>query len=111
METTDIKKFENRTKNAIRLLAFLEAKKGKETELERILLDLIPPTLKEPGNIAYVPHKSIENPRAFMFDELWENEKAIEEHFKQPHMTNLIEKLNPLLARPLELKRYHEIVL
>ena len=111
METTDIKKFENKTKSAIRLLAFLEAKEGKETDLERILLDLIPPTLKEPGNIAYVPHKSIENPRAFMFDELWENEKAIEEHFKQPHMTNLIEKLNPLLARPLELKRYHEIIL
>jgi quinol monooxygenase YgiN len=111
METTDIKKFENRTKSAIRLLAFLEAKEGKETELERILLDLIPPTLKEPGNIAYVPHKSVENPRAFMFDELWESEKAIEEHFKQPHMTNLIEKLNPLLTRPLELKRYHEIIL
>ncbi len=53
----------------------------------------------------------MENPRAFMFDELWQNEKAIEEHFKQPHMTNLIEKLNPLLARPLELKRYHEIIL
>ena len=111
METTNIKKFENRIQSAIRLLAFLEAKEGKETELERILLDLIPPTLKETGNIAYVPHKSVENPRAFMFDELWENEKAIEEHFKQPHMINLIEKLNPLLARPLELKRYHEIVL
>jgi quinol monooxygenase YgiN len=111
METTNIKKFENRTKSAIRLLAFLEAKNGKESELERILLDLIPPTLNEPGNIAYVPHKSVENPRVFMFDELWVNEKAIEEHFKQPHMTNLIDKLNPLLARPLELKRYHEIVL
>ena len=111
MKTTDIKKFENRTRNAIRLLAFLEAKEGKETELERILLDLIPPTLRELGNIAYVPHKSVENPRSFMFDELWKNEKALEEHFEQPHMINLIEKLNPLLARPLELKRYHEIVL
>jgi quinol monooxygenase YgiN len=111
METTDIRKFENRTKSAIRLLAFLEAKEGKETELERILLDLIPPTLKEPGNIAYVPHKSVENTRVFMFDELWEDENAIEEHFKQPHMINLMEKLNPLLEKPLELKRYHEIVL
>ena len=52
METTNIKKFENRTKNAIRMLAFLEAKEGKDSELERILLDLIPPTLREPGNIA-----------------------------------------------------------
>ena len=83
METTNIKKFENRTKNAIRLLAFLEAKKWKELELERILLDLIPPTLQEPGNIAYVLHKSVENPQVFMFDELWVDEIAIEEHFKQ----------------------------
>jgi quinol monooxygenase YgiN len=89
---------------------FLEAKKGKESKLERILLDLIPPTLKENGNIAYVPYKSVENPQAFMFDELWENEKAIEEHFKQPYMINLIEKLNPLLERPLELKKYYEII-
>lgn len=111
METTNIKKFENRTKNAIRLLAFLEAKKWKELELERILLDLIPPTLQEPGNIAYVLHKSVENPQVFLFDELWVDEIAIEEHFNQPHMLNLIEKLNPLLERPLELKRYYEIIL
>lgn len=111
IETTNIRKFESRTNNAVRLLAFLEAKDGKESELERILLDLIPPTLKEPGNIAYVPHKSLENPRAFMFDELWIDEKAIEEHFKQPHMVDLIDKLNPLLAKPLDLKKYHEIIL
>jgi quinol monooxygenase YgiN len=111
METTNIKKFENRSNSAIRMLAFLEAKKGKESELERILLDLIPPTLNEPGNIAYVPHKSTENPLVFMFDELWMDEKAIEEHFKQSHMINLIDKLNPLLERPLELKRYYEIIL
>lgn len=110
METTNIKKFENRTKSAIRLLAFLEAKKGKESELERILLDLIHPTIKEDGNIAYVPHKSLENPRIFMFDEIWENEKAIEEHFNQPHMINIIEKLNPLLERPIEIHRYREII-
>jgi quinol monooxygenase YgiN len=70
METPDIKKFESRTKSAIRLLAFLESKKRKESELEGTLLTLIPPTLNEPGNIAYVPHKSMENPRIFMFDEL-----------------------------------------
>jgi hypothetical protein len=46
METTNIKKFENRTKSAIRLLAFIEAKEDKETELERILLDLIPRHLR-----------------------------------------------------------------
>ena len=110
METTNIKKFENRTKSAIRLLAFLEAKNGKESELERILLDLIHPTIKEDGNIAYVPHKSLENPLIFMFDEIWENEKAIEEHFNPPHMINIKEKLKPLLERPIEIHRYQEII-
>lgn len=108
METTNIKKFENRTKSAIRLLAFLEAKNGRVRIRKN--LDLIHPTIKEDGNIAYVPHKSLENPRIFMFDEIWENEKAIEEHFNQPHMINIIEKLNPLLERPIELHRYHEII-
>jgi quinol monooxygenase YgiN len=46
-----------------------------------------------------------------MFDELWVDEKAIEEHFMQPHMHNLREKLKPLLEKPLELKRYYEIIL
>ena len=111
METTNIEKFQNRKKTAIRLLAFLEAKKGKELELETILISLIRPTLDEPGNIAYVPHRSLENPLFFMFDELWVDEKAIEEHFMQPHMHNLREKLKPLLEKPLELKRYYEIIL
>ena len=35
METTNIKKFENRPKNAIRLLAFLEAKKWKESVIRK----------------------------------------------------------------------------
>jgi quinol monooxygenase YgiN len=46
-----------------------------------------------------------------MFDELWENEKAIEDHFKQPHIINLIEKLNLFLERPIDIKRYREIIL
>ena len=109
-ENTNIKKIRNKNKNSIRIITFLEAKYGKESELERVLLDLIHPTIKEDGNIAYVPHKSLENPRIFMFDEIWENEKAIEEHFNQPHMINIIDKLNPLLERPIELHRYHEII-
>ena len=89
--------FKSRTKSAIRLLAFLKARKGKESELERILLNLIPATLQEPGNIAYVPHKSVENSQVFMFDELWIDEKAIEEHFKQPHMINLLREIKSII--------------
>jgi hypothetical protein len=62
METIDIKKFQNRTKDSIRLLAFFEPKKGRGQELEKILLELAKPTRKEQGNISYVRHRSTESP-------------------------------------------------
>jgi quinol monooxygenase YgiN len=46
-----------------------------------------------------------------MFDEIWEDQNAIEEHFKQPHMKNLEERINPMLEKPLELRTYYEIKL
>lgn len=109
MESTNIEKFRNRPKNSIRLLAFLEAKKGKGDELWKILQELIEPTLAEPGNIAYVPHRSVDNPDSFMFDEIWRDQNDIDLHFKQPHMHNLEEKLNPLLEKPLEIRMYSEL--
>jgi quinol monooxygenase YgiN len=40
------------------------AKNGLTSQLENILLNLIPPTRKEEGNIAYVLYHSIDNPNA-----------------------------------------------
>ena len=62
METTDIKKIQNITKDSIRLLAFFEPKKGRGQELEKILLELVEPNRKEQGNISYVQHRSTESP-------------------------------------------------
>ena len=62
METIDIKKFQNRTKDSIRLLAFFEPKKGRGQEQEKILLELAKPTRKEQGNISYVRHRLTESP-------------------------------------------------
>lgn len=109
METTNIRKFQNRPRNSIRLLAFLEAKKGKGDELWKILQTLIEPTLVEPGNIAYVPHRLLNNSDIFMFDEIWEDQKDLDRHFEQPHMHNIEERLNPLLEKPLEIRIYREI--
>jgi Antibiotic biosynthesis monooxygenase len=62
METTDIRKFQSRTADAVRVLAFFKAKPGKGRELEKALLTLIGPMRSEPGNIAYVLHSSTKTP-------------------------------------------------
>jgi quinol monooxygenase YgiN len=109
IETTDLAKFKNRTENSIRYLAFVEAKKGHGQQLMNILLTLVEPTRKEEGNIAFVPHFSIDNPDEILFDEIWIDKEGIDNHFKQPHMKDLFPKIEHLLARPVLLKAYREV--
>ena len=84
MNTTNIEKFETRTNKSVRLIAVHTAKKGYAEELEKLLLSVVEPTLKEAGNIAYVLHRSIDNPDELMFDEIWEDEQSLQSHLKQP---------------------------
>jgi quinol monooxygenase YgiN len=71
METTDIRKFQSMTDDSVMVLAFFRAKPGKGKELEKILQTLVAPTRSEPGNIAYVLHRSTRNPDELVFDEIF----------------------------------------
>lgn len=109
METTDIRKFQNRTSEAVRVLAFLKAKPGKREDLEQMLKTVIEHTRKEPGNIAYVMHRSIKNPDELMFDEIWVDMKSLEDHLKMPHMQSALPKMEALLEVPLRIETYSEV--
>jgi quinol monooxygenase YgiN len=75
----------------------------------KILLTLVKPTLDEDGNISYVPHFSFDNPDEILFDELWSDKEAIENHLRQPYMKDLLPRIQHLLAKPLVLKTYSEV--
>jgi quinol monooxygenase YgiN len=111
METTDIVKFQNRSNKSIRLLVFFEAKKDRSKELEEILIKVIEPTRKEPGNIAYVLHRSNDNPDELLFDEIWTDKEALEEHLKKPYIEDLDSNVEHLLANEIQLKEYSEILI
>jgi quinol monooxygenase YgiN len=109
METTDIRKFQSRTKDAVRVLAFFRAKQGKGKELEKILQTLVAPTRSELGNIAYVLHRSIKNPDELVFDEMFDSMKAFEEHAQKPYIKDLAQKIKHLVDSPVEVRTYSEI--
>ncbi len=109
METTDIEKFRNRTPDAIRVLAFLKAKPGRRRELEDILKMVIQATREEPGNIAYVMHRSTKDPDELMLDEIWVDMKALEDHLKMPHMQSALPKIKDMLDVPLRIETYSEV--
>jgi quinol monooxygenase YgiN len=110
IETIDLAKFKNRTEKSIRHLAFVEAKKDHGQELMNILFNtIVEPTRREEGNIAFVPHFSVDNPDEILFDEIWINKESINNHFKQSYMKDLFPKIEHLLAKPVVLKAYREV--
>jgi quinol monooxygenase YgiN len=109
METTDIEKFKARTRDSVRLLAFFHAKPGKIKELERMLLALVPLTRSEPGNIAYVLHRMDGDPDVLMFDEIWANREAIEEHTRKPYIQDMLNTVEELTTEPPRIELYSEL--
>ncbi len=108
-ETTGTKKLENRNEKPIRVLAFLEAKKGQGKNLMDVVLEVVEPTRKEEGNLSYIPHYAVDNPDRILFDELWASQEDLDNHFKQPYMKELFPKMDPFLSRPVLLEKYLEV--
>ena len=109
MNTTDIEKFERSGNNVIRLIAIHLAKEGLGDQLLNILVKAIEPTRKDEGNIAYVLHRSIDNPDELMFDEIWVDKESLDVHLKQPYIMSAVEQMTSILAKHVELRRYSEI--
>lgn len=109
METTDIDKFKKRTRDAIRVLAFFKAKKGRGAELEKVLLSLVEPTRSEEGNISYVLHRHAGDPDSLMFDEIWTGKAGLDEHMKKPYLVSLHEKIDHLIEEPPRIEIYSEV--
>lgn len=109
LDTTDIEKFKRRGDNAIRLIAIHSAKKGLGDKLLNILVKVIVPTRKEEGNIAYVLHRSMDNPDELMFDEIWVDKESLETHLNQPYITSAVDEMASILAKPVELRTYSEV--
>ncbi len=109
VETTDIAKLQIKTEKSIRVLAFMEAKEGKGQELVNHILTIVEPTRKEGGNIAYVPHVSLDNPDQILVDEIWTSKEALDNHFNTLHMKDILPKIESLLVEPLDIRIYREV--
>ena len=93
---------------AIRVLAFMEAKEGKEQELVNHVLSIVDTTRKEEGNIAYVACISLDNSNQILVDEIWTSKETLGNHFKTKHMKDILPKIEHLLVKPLEIRIYKE---
>jgi len=76
-------------------LAKITVKSGREDEFERTMRAVVPEVHAEPGNHAYIFHRSAENPRMFMFYEQYTDQAALYAH--RTHLKELGVDLGSML--------------
>lgn len=84
------------------VIVILEAKIGKENELEQVLQEVATPSRSEETCLEYRLHRSTENPAQFILYENWQSQEKHQKQFTKPYIINLAEKLKDLLTKPYQ---------
>ena len=92
------------------VVVILEAKQGKENELESDLAFVMKPSRAEESNLEYRLHKSVENPAQFVLYENWISKEAHQKQFTKPYILELGDKIEPLLEKPYQVIFAEEIL-
>ncbi len=74
---------------SVTIIAKLKVKPGSEKQLENAFRAMIAKVRGEAGTEAYVLHRSVQDPTAFVFYEVYKDQAAFEAHGKTPHMAEL----------------------
>jgi quinol monooxygenase YgiN len=77
--------------------AIVEAKKGKEEELENLLRAMIPQVQEEDGAVIYTLHRSRNSKGKYFFYEKYKDQAAVDYHFSTHYFKELIDKFSNLL--------------
>jgi quinol monooxygenase YgiN len=65
---------------------------------------------KEPGVLAYIPHRVASDPTQVVFFEVYADEAAMQSHGQQPHLAKLREHFGAGLFKPYAEGKFVEVV-
>lgn len=74
----------------INLTVIIKSKPEHTEELKLLLKNLVDNSRKEAACIQYDLHQNTENPKVFIFHEVWKNKEGHDLHKKQPHFKQFI---------------------
>lgn len=93
-------------KSPLTVIGTLVARPEKREELQTILAAFVAPTRAEGGCIDYDFHVDAQDPCVFMFYENWRSKADLDVHLTLPHLKPLIDRMDELLARPVEIRHF-----
>jgi len=97
------------TNSTLKVIAVLQAKKGKVNALRQVLTALIEPSRREPGCIQYLLLNSPDRSSDFVFFEEWQSRQDLDEHMVSAHFKKAVNALDGLIAAAPEIRRYKTI--
>jgi quinol monooxygenase YgiN len=89
--------------------AMLKAVDGKGDEVEKEFKTLIPKVLKDPGAIAYVVHRAIDDPNKFFVYEKYDDMDALRYHSATEHFKEFGRTTASLFSGRPEIGLYNQI--
>ncbi len=96
-------------KEKLTVVAKFKAKPGMEQKVKEELLALVEPTRTEPGCLNYDLHQALDDQGLFVFYENWLSKQDLDKHLQMPYMQAFLEKVDQLLAHPLEVTLWEMI--
>ena len=91
------------------VVAKIKAKPGREQEIEKALLEILPFVEQEEGTLEYRLNRAMDNPLLFMVIEKYTDVNALTVHSSTPHFAKLFEKISSALDGKPEVYILEEI--
>ena len=89
--------------------AVIRVAEGKGDVFEKGYRELAPKVLGDPGAIAYILHRDLNDPCKFFFYEKYEDEEAIKYHSSTQHFKDFFKEMGPIMIGRPEISRYTEV--
>ncbi len=83
------------------VVARIKAKSGMEERMQQDLLSLLTPTRAEPGCITFDLLLDTHDSLVFLLYENWQNQAALDAHFQQPYVEQVLKAYEVTLAEPI----------
>ena len=91
------------------VFARFHARRGSESAVARVLLDVVAPSREEPGCLGIHAFRSTRDPQLFYIHSRWKDEAAFDNHAGLPHTLRFVGAVAPLIDHPLDVTRTERI--
>lgn len=89
----------------LHVVAHFHCRPSRGIEVESLVSPLVEPTLREEGCLEYRYYRDNHDPEHLVFIEQWRDEESLDAHLASDHVTDMLVRVDGLLASPIEAYR------